>query len=118
MIETFNDRERVPEPSETRFELEGKQFVFGTYNVGKTKDLPNPGLMPTGAWQQVMQTWSGQPTPPWVSEQWRQYERIPYTFLLPGSMEHKHGDFTTDIGMDEFKDADLRLTDQEFSPQD
>jgi len=104
----------VPNPSETKVAIGEKHFSFATYDIGESKEDPNPGVMQTGKWEDVLNLYKNNPY--LISGPGKgKYDAVPYSWLL-GEGTKTFGNYATPEGQDEFANSDLVLTDGLYDP--
>ncbi|MDP2946509.1 MAG: hypothetical protein Q8N88_00185 [Nanoarchaeota archaeon] len=87
------------------------------YNIGEApkEGVISPGNMETGTVKEVEDLYGDEASR--VDRVLENANSVPYAFLLKEGKK-VYGDYTTPVGQDEFKDADLVLTKDAFCPPD
>lgn len=105
----------VPSPKKIEIEIKNEKFELKEYNIGEApqEGVISPGNMETGGLEEVEKLHKEDPSR--INNFIDGADVVPYSFLLREG-EKNYGDYTTPDGQNEFKESDLILTRDSFSP--
>jgi hypothetical protein len=121
MSEIFKPENKIetitPSAKELDLEIEDQKFDFKEYDIGEApkEGVVSPGNMETGNLEEIEKLFQKEPSR--INNFIECANVVPYSFLHREAKKN-YGDYTTAKGQDEFKDSDLVLTKDPFSPPD
>ncbi len=115
MQEKFLQENLIPKPETSTFKLGEKEFIFNKFNIGQSPEggVISPGNMETGDPNEIQKLHEKNPL--MINNFLEGADFVPYSFLYEDNKK-TYGDYTTSVGQDEFKNSDLALTEDTFSP--